>query len=261
MDDSKLAKPLVLDLIAQRFNNGYSPVVLFCGKMRVGKTTKAYLFAHWLSKLVFNRKWEYKKNTIVSMEQFVSKLANNESEVLLIDECQRIFGKKLWYTKDSILFDTLLTSQAYKHYIILLILPTASNIGTDHAINVNYVVPCSNRILCQPYRVNANEWDIALKQKVIHKDSLGHFDMDINSKLIKEAFKDELEHLEEFKKYIEVNLKKPIMDSALASSSKKAEIDRVPKCMVCKSKSSLESYDNGNIFLCKWHRDYWDGNP
>lgn len=218
MDTKRINPPSVVRKIAQRYKNGYSPIVLVCGKMRDGKTSKTFIFAQWLSWLLFKKAWDWKKNTIITMDQFTQSLASNESGIFVIDECQRIFGKKLWWSKDSILFDTLLTSQAYKHYIIFLILPRASALGTDHAYNVNYVIPIHHKTLCQPYRVDSNEWDIALKQKKLNKFAMSHFTLDLESKEIQSVFKDELTQLSEFKTFIEKNLKEPIMDKAREQS-------------------------------------------
>ena len=221
MDLTKFNPPTVVKKIAQRYKAGYSPVVLIVGKMRIGKTTKAYLFAQILSQMLFNHSWEWRNNTIVSFDQFVEKIDNPNPEILIIDECQRIFSKRDIFKADSVLFSKLITSQAYKHYIVMLILPRASALATEHAYNVNYVIPVSNRKLCQPYRIESNEWDIALKQKKINKFPLSHFELDINKKEIKKVFAEELTHLSEFKKFIEDNLKEPIMKETMEALRKR----------------------------------------
>lgn len=206
--------PCAIKNVVKNYKNGYSPILLFCGRMRVGKTTKAYVTAQWLSHLIFGHKWDWRNNTIVTMKQLVEKMDSPKPEILLMDEVQRILGKKDLWKAESRLFDTLITSQAYKHYIIILILPKARNLGTDHAVNVNYVFPVHSRTLVMPYHVESNSWNITLKNEKLPIFPLGYFHMDVKKGILAEAFKEELLELEDFKKLIEVNLKQPIMDDA-----------------------------------------------
>jgi hypothetical protein len=179
--------------------------------MRVGKTTKAYLLMQWLSWLIYKKAWNWRENTIVTIDQFIEKLDASKDELLLIDEVQRMFSKKDWYKEESRIFDKIITSQAYKHSIIFLIIPRASALGSDHAVNVDYVVWVRSRRQILPYKIDSNLWDIALKQRKTKKFYLSHFNLDIKSSIIKKAFNEELKDLEDFKEFININLKDKIM--------------------------------------------------
>jgi hypothetical protein len=219
----------VIKRIAERYNAGYSPIVVVCGKMRVGKTTKAYLFANWLSQMIFKKKWDWENNTIISLDQVIEKLESKNPEIMVMDEVQRMLSKKDFMKSESRLFSKLMTSQAYKHYILILILPRACDLGQDHIANVNYVIPVHTRKMCYPYRLETNNWDISLKSKPPKKFPLSHFDLDVKNPVIKMAFKDELAQLEEFKHHIEVNLKENILQEVKdrRGLSKPIQIEKV----------------------------------
>lgn len=212
LDLNIMEPPSVIKRICERYRNGYSPIVVFVGKMRVGKTTKAYLMFQWISWLLFNEPWDWRKGTMINFDQILKELDNPDIKIKLADEVQRMFEKKDYMKEESKLFNKLLTSQAYLHYIFGMILPKASALGSDHASNVDYVIYVKNRREVLPYKLENNLWDINLKKRDSRKFYLKHFKLDIKNPLVKKAFADELKDLEEFKKYISVNLKEKTMD-------------------------------------------------
>lgn len=209
--------PIVIQQAVDLYKAGYSPIIVVCGKPRVSKTTKAYLFAHWFSWLLFKRPWPWRKETIVSVDQLVQEMAyEDEGKIYLMDEVERQLSKKMWAHPESRLLALLNDSQAYKHYIMILIIPKVWQLGTDHATSVNFVIPVHSRQMCQPYRCEVPFWDINLKKKEVKISGLGHFDINYKKEPVKTAFAEELKELEEFKKFINVELKEKIMDEALA---------------------------------------------
>lgn len=86
--------PYVVDLICQLYRSGYSVIVLVCGKMRDGKTTKAFILSNWLSGLLFKKSWDWQHNTIVSFEQLVNIMHTEQPEILVMDEVQRQLHRK-----------------------------------------------------------------------------------------------------------------------------------------------------------------------
>jgi len=208
--------PSVVKRICERYRNGYSPIIIFVGKMRVGKTTKAFLILNWISWILFNEKWNWRDGTMINFDQILDQLDNPKAKIKLADEVQRMFEKKDVFKQESLLFNKLLTSQAYLHYIFAMILPKASALGSDHASNVDYVLYVKSRKQVLPYKLDNNLWDIDLKKRKANKFYLKHFKLDIKNPLVKEAFKEELEELEEFKKFIAVNLKEKTMEEAKA---------------------------------------------
>lgn len=198
------------------YRRGYSPTNLVCGKPRVGKTTKAYFFCHWISHILFNKPWDWRNNTIVSIDQLIKKLNSSTSgDIMLMDEVERQLSRKKWHDPKSQLFSLLMESQARKHFFMFLICPHAWSLGSDHAANVNFVIPCHSRKMVWPYSLDTPSWDISAQKHDPQKFPLDHFDFDIkNDKVLREAFHDELADLENFKSYIDVNLKDIIMDEA-----------------------------------------------
>jgi DNA polymerase III delta prime subunit len=207
--------PSCLKSIVKDYKEFYSPHVLICGKPRVSKTTKGFIIANWLSGLLFKETWDWKENTIVNIDQLINEMGSSEEgRIYLMDEVERQLSRKNWQKPESQLFSLLMESQARKHFIMILILPKAWALGSDHATDINYVIPVHSRTFCYPYKVNTNIWDISLKKKLPQKIPLAWFHIDVKDQRFKLAFKEELKDLEPFKKFIEVNLKDSIMDEA-----------------------------------------------
>lgn len=204
--------PSIVKRICERYRAGYSPVILFCGKMRSGKTTKAYLLLHWISWILFGHAWNWKDGTMISFDQIIEKIDDPDTPIKLADEIQRMFSKRDVQKQESVLGNKLLTSQAYMHYLFAMIMPRASGLGGDHIANVDYVIYVRDRKCIMPYKIDNNLWDIDIKKRGVKKTFMSHFNLDIEDPVIQEAFKDELKDLDEFKKYIETHLKAPIMD-------------------------------------------------
>lgn len=214
MDMSVLEPPSAVKRICERYRAGYSPVIVFCGKMRVGKTTKAYLLLNWISWLLFGKAWDWRAGTMVKFDQVISSLEDSSTPIKFADEIQRMFSKRDVFRQESVLGNKLLTSQAYLHYIFAMCLPRASALGSDHAKVVDYVFYIKSRKKVLPYKVDSNLWELFYKneRKKNPYFFLRHFELDIKDEKIQRAFKEELEELEEFKSYINQNLKQPIFN-------------------------------------------------
>jgi len=217
MDLSKIKMPIVIQQTIKLYKAGYSPIILVCGKPRVSKTSKAFLFANWLSWELFGRRWSWKESTIIGVDELLYKLKTGTPEIMIMDEVQRQLAKKKWAHPESQLMSDLIDSQAYKHYIIFIIMPKAWQLGSDHATSVNFVIPVHSRTLCQPYRIDTPYWDINLQKKLPKIHGLGHFNFDYANEPVRTAFVEELKELGEFKKFINTNLKEKIVDDAMIS--------------------------------------------
>lgn len=214
MNMNLLEPPAIVKKICERYRNGYSPIVVFVGKMRVGKTTKAFLIFNWISWILFGKKWDWRSGTMINFDQILRDLDNPEIKIKLADEVQRMFEKKDVMKQESILFNKLLTSQAYLHYIFGMILPKASALGSDHASNVDYVIYIKSRKMVLPYKLENNLWDIDLKKRKARKFFMSPFKLDIKNPAVRKAFAEELKELDEFKSFIAKNLKEKTMDEA-----------------------------------------------
>jgi len=222
--------PSIVKRIIERYNSGYSVICIVCGKMRVGKTTKAYLLMNWLSWLLYKKEWDFKTGLILEVDELLNRLASSKDELMIIDEVQRMLERKDWAKPESRLFKKLITSQARKHFIIFLILPKASDLGTDHVSNINYVIWCRTRKQVMPYKIKSNMWDIDQDKKEHKKQFLSHFDLDIKDSVVMEVFKDELTRLDEFNNLINVNLKDNILQEEIDKKHKRTIGDWCKYC-------------------------------
>ena len=205
--------PSIIRRIIERYKAGYSPIILFCGKPRTSKTTKAYLMMHWIHWLLFNKPWDWRASTPVTFEQLIRTLEDPNTPIKFTDEVQRLLSKGDALKRESKMWGKITTSQAYLHYIFAMILVKASTLASEHAAMVDFVIYVKSRRQILPYKLDNNMWDIDLKRhEKSRKIYLSHFNLDIKDPIIKKAFADELKDLPEFKKYIEVNIKEKIMD-------------------------------------------------
>ena len=115
----ELNTPKAIQKVVALFNKGYSPIIVFTGEMRCGKTTKAYLIAQWLSWLLFKKRWDWKNCVITDIRQFVEHIDSSREEILFLDEVQGFLNAKEWYSSKNIIFNKIIQSQAYKHMIFI----------------------------------------------------------------------------------------------------------------------------------------------
>lgn len=203
--------PYAIQQIVEHYNQGYSVIILVCSKQRGGKSKKAYILANWLSGLIFKKSWDWHENTLIGVDNLTEQLGNG---IFVMDEVQLQLSRKKSMTAPSQMMFDLTSTQAYHHYILILICPRANTLGIDHANDLDFVFPIHYRKTLMPYRVKTNQWDLTADPRKIPKEPLGHWDLDIENPLIKWVFKDELTHLDEYIKFIEVNIKqKQIEDS------------------------------------------------
>jgi hypothetical protein len=206
----ELNTPKALDNIVKFYKKGYSPILVFTGEMRCGKTTKAYLIAHWLSWLIFNKPWDWRDSVITNIKQFVEMIDSSKEEIIFLDEVQGFLNAKEWYSPNNIVFNKILQSQAYKHMIFILVLPYALGMAKDHRRLIHMLFWVKNRRNVYPVLFRKKFWQLEDTPNTFFFYPIIPFDKE--RKLIQRCFADELKELKEFTTTIEDVVKKGIMN-------------------------------------------------
>lgn len=217
----KIETPKAILKIATLFNKGYSPIIVFTGEMRCGKTTKAYLIANWLSQICFGKKWDWKDGVVTELKQFVRKIDSSKEEILFIDEVQGFLNAKEWYSQKNIIFNKIIQSQAYKHTIIILVLPYALGMAKDHRRLIHMLLWVKNRKVIMPVLWKKKFWSLEETPSSFFFYPI--IPLDYKRKVVQKAFKDEIEDMPNFIKHIEKVVKQGIMEDI------KTKLDMKPK--------------------------------
>jgi len=202
--------PKSLQKIVTLYKKGYSPILVFTGEMRCGKTTKAFLIAQWLSWLIWGKKWDWQDGVITNIKQFVTKLDSKSEEIIFLDEVQGFLGAKEWYSPRNIIFNKIIQSQAYKHMIFILVLPYALGMAKDHRRVIHMLFWVKNRQIVYPVLWRKKFWSLEETPSSYFFYPL--IPLDYERKFVKKCFSDELKELQPFLKHIESVVKQGIME-------------------------------------------------
>jgi len=202
--------PKAIEKVVSLYNKGYSPILVFTGEMRCGKTTKAFLIANWLSWIIWGKPWDWKDGVITNIKQFVRKIDSSKEEIMFLDEVQGFLGAKEWYSPRNIIFNKIIQSQAYKHMIFILVLPYALGMAKDHRRVIHMLLWVKNRSMIYPVLWRKKFW--SLEETPSRYFFYPLIPLDYELKFIKKVFKDELVELKPFLKHVESVVKQGIME-------------------------------------------------
>ncbi len=165
-------EPLIISHLRKEIRNGYSPIVLFVGKQRTGKTFCALLFAY-----IFDKRFDTDKQMIFNIADFIEAVWKYEHKVLVLDECGTYLDPTMHLQIQQRAYAHVIQSQAYKQNIIFLITPHAFDFGKYHRKDVDSIVSMISRnefgsmakiYSVDTWRANINE----IKMRMKHQETL-----------------------------------------------------------------------------------------
>lgn len=127
-------KTILFSYLKNQLKRGYSPIVLFVGKQRVGKTAMALKFAYDL-----NPDFDLDKDLFFEVEKFAHAVYESNQRVLVLDEAGIELDPELHQSVAQRVYSHIVQSQAYKQNIVFICLPFASEIGKAHRKHVHAV--------------------------------------------------------------------------------------------------------------------------
>lgn len=131
----------VIPSIIGNVKEGYSPVIVFCGKQQKGKTRGACSLANVLSCWLYYRYFTIDDFYLKPIE-FLKGISDKGYQILVLDESGASgsgINKYEWWTQLNRLFDYIYQTQAVLKNIYILCLPFVPDLTTDIRKYIDYV--------------------------------------------------------------------------------------------------------------------------
>lgn len=154
--------PLLLDYIRHQTKMGFSPIILFVGRQRMGKTALAMEIAHEI-----DPKWDPKTNMMFRIEDFAEAYDTHEKSILILDEAGVPLDPYEHASITQRVYNHIVQTQAYKQNIVFLVLPFASEIGKQHRKHVDAIVEVIWRGVYKLYRTRSWRSDLSNKPPML----------------------------------------------------------------------------------------------
>jgi hypothetical protein len=121
--------------LRREIRNGNTPIVVFCGRQRSGKTATAMRFAHEIypDKFTFD-------NVTSDVERFAEMYEKFDHNIIILDEASDSLYVYDWNSLFQKVFSTINDTQAYKQNIVFLILPMVHKLGKIHRYDVDAII-------------------------------------------------------------------------------------------------------------------------
>lgn len=142
--------------LLDQVNKKFAPILLVCGKQRIGKSNYALSLASVLSWILNDEEYNVDKYVYFNALEFMKKFITERRKIFIIDEASKDLSKSDWYTTLNQVLSKIIETQADLHNIFIIVLPHASRLATQHKIYVNMKIVMTAR--------GKAEW-IYMKQK------------------------------------------------------------------------------------------------
>jgi len=109
--------PLLLDYIKYQRKNGFSPILLFTGKQRMGKTSLAMATAE-----AIDPGWDPATNMMFKIEDFADAYDKLNNQILILDEAGISLDPYEHASITQRVYSHIVQTQAYKQNIVFLVL-------------------------------------------------------------------------------------------------------------------------------------------
>jgi len=121
--------------LKREIRNGNTPIVVFCGRQRSGKTATAMRFAYE----IYPDKFSF-ENVTSDVEKFVELYEKFDHNIIILDEASDSLYVYDWNSLFQKVFSTINDTQAYKQNIVFLILPMVHKLGKIHRYDVDGII-------------------------------------------------------------------------------------------------------------------------
>lgn len=134
-----MATPFV-NWVKREIRNGNTPIVVFCGRQRSGKTATAMRFAYE----IYPDKFTY-ENVCGDVETFARRFQETDHNIIILDEASDSLYVYGWADMFQKVFSVINDTQAYKHNIVFIILPQVHKLGKLHRYDVDAIIKTTKR--------------------------------------------------------------------------------------------------------------------
>lgn len=99
------------------------------GETQLGKSTSGWYIMRTLHRKRYNEEWDFKKYCARSLEEFIDMFDKYDNSFIVYEEASRDLDVARWYDTMNRLFNILLQTQAYKHNLVLIVMPMSLGIS------------------------------------------------------------------------------------------------------------------------------------
>lgn len=115
-----------------------SPIVVFCGRPRSGKTA----FAMRCAWEIYPRKFQY-DHVVRTIEEFAIAYQKYNNDIIILDEASTSLYVYDWNTVFQKVFSIINDTQAFRYNIVFIVLPMVHKLGKVHRYDVDAIIEVS----------------------------------------------------------------------------------------------------------------------
>lgn len=125
----------------RKMQKGYSPIILICGKQRIGKSFVGMWLA-WRTLKFFHpeKEFEPKRYSFYDPLESIYAIEDRQMEPLLIDEAGALFNKQEWYNRVTLALDKIIQTQGFLCNMYIFISPFGSDIAKTFRKHFDFIV-------------------------------------------------------------------------------------------------------------------------
>lgn len=150
-----------------QIQKGYSPIVIICGKQRVGKS----FIGVWLCMLMmslYNKRYDPTMHTFYDPIKSTESIDSLNKVPLMIDEAGSILSKREWYSKTHAVLDTAVQTAGYKSLLWIFISPFTSDIDKLFVKHFDFQLKVVDRGHYKAFQIN-KRYDQFTNEKAISR--------------------------------------------------------------------------------------------
>ena len=150
----------VIPAIMGDIQDGYSPIVLVCGRQRKGKTRFGATLANIFNVFLYYQYFNPNKGFFLYPRNLLQAITDEGYQIFVLDEAGSSgsgINKREWYSELAELFDYVLQTQGNLNNIYIFILPFASDLTTDIRKYVDYLLSAKKKGLFKGYKIYKRE--------------------------------------------------------------------------------------------------------
>jgi len=223
-EDSKMFVYLI-DQVKRKF----APIVLVCGKQRIGKSSFALVLADVLTWFFHDRYIQVDKYVFFDARKFLQTGVTVRKRVMIIDEASKDLSKSEWYTLLNQVVTKIIETQGDLNNIYIIVLPHASRLATQHKIYVDMKIVMKRRGQGKVFYMKKNYGELSSEiKKITRQVFIG----------LESLPKPDAELWEGYEKFSEKS-KRELAQEELATLIKKK---RAWLCLACSTKNESGDY-------------------
>lgn len=154
---------------------GYSPMVIICGKQRIGKSFIAVWLSYLMMKLL-DKEYDPIKHTFYDPIKSTESLERQDKIPLMIDEAGSILARREWQRKTHAVIDTAVQTAGYKSILWLFVTPFTSDVDKLFLKHFDFQVRVDNRGFYKAFRIvkkyDAFKPEDSMKRKFLDQISI-----------------------------------------------------------------------------------------